>query len=47
MPPDELTTETAPGPGWLHLEAPGQSAHVYVQEGDEVTVAYEADGGEE
>lgn len=32
--------------GWVHLEAPGQSAHVYVQEDDEVTISFEPDGKE-
>lgn len=30
--------------GWVHLEAPGQSAHVYVKENDEVTLSFEPDG---
>jgi hypothetical protein len=42
----ETERTRAPSNGWVHLEAPGQSAHAYVKEGDEVTVTFEPDDEE-
>jgi len=33
--------------GWLHVEGPGQSGHLYLKEGDQATITFQPDGGEE
>lgn len=43
---NDTTRCRAESNGWLAVRAPGQETErVYVQEGDEVTIEFEPDGG--